>query len=52
MEKIDLNFEKSCNQQITQLRVQAEDIVTLFPHKDCQITVEFTTKINENGKEC
>ena len=47
MEKINLNFEKVCNQQITQLQVRAEDIVTLFPHKDCQITVEFTTKKNE-----
>lgn len=47
MEKINLNFEKNCKKTFTQLVVKAEDIVTLFPHNDCQISIEFLAKETE-----
>ena len=41
MEKINLNFDKCSKLQMTQFEVKCDDVVSLFPHQDCIITIEF-----------
>lgn len=41
MKTYKINFEENGTLQMCQLKVKNEDVVTLFPHQDCQITIEF-----------
>lgn len=48
MSKITLNIEESCLRSVQDLEVKEEDIVTIFVHKDCTLTVGTNSNLSKN----